>query len=103
MTPGRQAPPGQVAREGGYDRPRLLWAAVGRMLRTATIARRPRALAARSVVMPRGPLILAVLALLATSVMAEKPLDSSYLRDHAQTRGFMLGRPARPKVTPDGK
>jgi dipeptidyl-peptidase-4 len=30
-------------------------------------------------------------------------LDTSYLRDHAQTRGFMLGRPVRPKVAPDGK
>jgi len=26
-----------------------------------------------------------------------------YLRDHAQTRGFMLGRPVRPTPTPDGK
>src|SRR5579885_411066 len=32
-----------------------------------------------------------------------KPLDTRYLRDHAETRGFMLGRPARPKPTPDGK
>src|SRR5215213_539897 len=28
---------------------------------------------------------------------------NSYLRDHALTRGFMLGRPTRPKPTPDGK
>jgi dipeptidyl-peptidase-4 len=33
----------------------------------------------------------------------EAPLDVSYLRDHAQTRGFQLGRPSRPKITPDGK
>jgi dipeptidyl-peptidase-4 len=31
------------------------------------------------------------------------PLDTSYLKDHALTRGFMLGRPVRPKVAPDGK
>jgi dipeptidyl-peptidase-4 len=49
-------------------------------------------------------------ALLATSVLGQgpkpvkdKPLDTTYLRQHAQTRGFMLGRPVRPKITPDGK
>jgi dipeptidyl-peptidase-4 len=31
------------------------------------------------------------------------PIDTSYLELHAKTRGFMLGRPVRPKVTPDGK
>jgi dipeptidyl-peptidase-4 len=31
------------------------------------------------------------------------PLDSRYLRDHAETRGFMLGRPVKPTPTPDGK
>jgi dipeptidyl-peptidase-4 len=31
------------------------------------------------------------------------PLDDRYLRDHAETRGFMLGRPVRAKPTPDGK
>jgi dipeptidyl-peptidase-4 len=52
----------------------------------------------------RLPLLAALsLALLAASAMADKPLDASYLRDHAQTRGFMLGRPVRPKVTSDGK
>lgn len=30
-------------------------------------------------------------------------VDTRYLRDHAQTRGFMLGRPVRPQPTPDGK
>jgi dipeptidyl-peptidase-4 len=51
------------------------------------------------------PLALAglCLALLAASAWGDKPLDTSYLRDHSQTRGFMLGRPVRPKVTPDGK
>src|SRR5207248_8891229 len=33
----------------------------------------------------------------------EPPLDTSYLRRHAETRGFMLGRPVKPKFTPDGK
>jgi dipeptidyl-peptidase-4 len=31
-----------------------------------------------------------------------KPLDATYLRQHALTRGFMLGRPSKPKPTPDG-
>jgi len=31
------------------------------------------------------------------------PLDTSYLRQHAETRGFLLGRPVKPKPTPDGK
>src|SRR6195256_2413379 len=31
------------------------------------------------------------------------PLDSRYLRDHAETRGFMLGRPVQARPTPDGK
>jgi dipeptidyl-peptidase-4 len=35
--------------------------------------------------------------------MTARPLDASYLRRHAETRGFMLGRPVRPRVTPDGK
>ena len=34
---------------------------------------------------------------------AQKPLDGAYLREHAATRGFMLGRPTKPKVAPDGK
>jgi dipeptidyl-peptidase-4 len=33
----------------------------------------------------------------------DRPLDTSYLRRHAETRGFMLGRPVKPKPTPDGK
>jgi dipeptidyl-peptidase-4 len=35
--------------------------------------------------------------------MTDKPLDASYLRQHAQTAGFQLGRPVRPQPTPDGK
>jgi dipeptidyl-peptidase-4 len=30
-------------------------------------------------------------------------VETQYLRDHAQTRGFMLGRPVKPYPTPDGK
>jgi dipeptidyl-peptidase-4 len=33
----------------------------------------------------------------------EAPLDEKYLRDHAETRGFMLGRPVHARPTPDGK
>lgn len=50
--------------------------------------------------------ILAFFALAACSLplLAEDgPLDASYLRTHAATRGFMLGRPVRAKPTPDGK
>jgi dipeptidyl-peptidase 4 len=37
------------------------------------------------------------------SAQKGKPLDSSFLRLYAETRGFMLGRPVSPKPTPDGK
>src|SRR5260370_4032717 len=33
----------------------------------------------------------------------DAPLDARFLRDYAQTRGFMLGRPVKPTPTPDGK
>ncbi len=32
-----------------------------------------------------------------------KPLDTSFLKQYAETRGFMLGRPQKPKISPDGK
>jgi dipeptidyl-peptidase-4 len=35
--------------------------------------------------------------------MNDTPLDAAYLRRHAETRGFLLGRPVRPRPTPDGK
>jgi dipeptidyl-peptidase-4 len=35
--------------------------------------------------------------------MINAPPDTRYLRDHAETRGFMLGRPVGAKPTPDGK
>ena len=37
------------------------------------------------------------------TVAKDIPLDTSYLRQHAETRGFMLGRPVKPTFTPDGK
>src|SRR5438105_226595 len=42
---------------------------------------------------------------LTDSVRAQAPpaLDTTYLRTLAETRSFMLGRPSRPQVTPDGK
>ena len=43
---------------------------------------------------------LFVLATLAqdTPKPKEPAVDVTYLRDHAQTRGFQLGRPTRPKI-----
>jgi dipeptidyl-peptidase-4 len=35
--------------------------------------------------------------------MNDQPLDAGYLRRHALTRGFMLGRPTKARPTPDGK
>lgn len=33
----------------------------------------------------------------------DAPLDTTFLRTYAATRGFMLGRPVNPKPTPEGK
>ncbi|MBA4067754.1 MAG: S9 family peptidase [Isosphaera sp.] len=32
-----------------------------------------------------------------------RPVDTTFLRQYAETRGFLLGRPQKPKVSPDGK
>ncbi|MFN4261556.1 MAG: alpha/beta fold hydrolase [Gemmataceae bacterium] len=49
-------------------------------------------------------LVLAVVAMLpAAEPKREQPLDAHFLRDYAQTRGFLLGRPVKPTPTPDGK
>ncbi len=42
-------------------------------------------------------------ATLAAARLPAQDLDTAYLRDHAQTRGFLLGRPVKPTPTPDGK
>jgi dipeptidyl-peptidase 4 len=53
------------------------------------------------------PALLCALSLAAVAAAQapkkDAPLDTSYLKDHAETRGFMLGRPVSPKPTPDGK
>jgi dipeptidyl-peptidase-4 len=51
---------------------------------------------------------LAVLLAIVTTAGSEDAktdavLDAKYLRDYAETRGFMLGRPVKPKPTSDGK
>ncbi|HVS35619.1 MAG TPA: alpha/beta fold hydrolase [Gemmataceae bacterium] len=54
----------------------------------------------------RTTLFLAPLFLFAAATAApamDAPLDAGYLRLHAETRGFMLGRPVKPKPTPGGK
>src|SRR5438876_5450651 len=53
----------------------------------------------------RPPSLFALLAVLVipASAIAQPAIDTSYLRTHAQTRGFMLGRPSRPTPTKDGK
>lgn len=33
----------------------------------------------------------------------DAPVNTEYLRQHAATRGFLLGRPVKPKFTPDNK
>jgi dipeptidyl-peptidase-4 len=50
-----------------------------------------------------GPLLCLLTAALASGAERTVPLDGKYLRDHAQTRGFMLGRPLKARPTPDGK
>ncbi len=51
------------------------------------------------------PLLCAVFGSLAGAAPPAKDavVDTSYLKDHAETRGFMLGRPVRARPTPDGK
>src|SRR4051794_14580509 len=54
------------------------------------------------------PALLCGLVTLPAAAPAAEPvkdlaLDTTYLKDHAETRGFMLGRPTRAKPTPDGK
>src|SRR5438270_13675708 len=50
-----------------------------------------------------GPCLLIGILASPAVAPAQTPPDTSVLRTYAQTRGFMLGRPTQPKVTPDGK
>lgn len=44
-----------------------------------------------------------VVAITCGQVRKESAAEASFLRDYAQTRGFMLGRPVKATPTPDGK
>src|SRR5437868_10593425 len=48
-------------------------------------------------------MVMFVVSPLSAQPTKELSVDTQYLRDHAQTRGFMLGRPMRPYPAPDGK
>jgi dipeptidyl-peptidase-4 len=48
-------------------------------------------------------LLLAAVATAAADAPKGPPLDTSFLKLYAETRGFMLGRPQKPTITPDGK
>jgi dipeptidyl-peptidase-4 len=58
-----------------------------------------------------NPLIPLVLLVFAETPVADAPgspvkgpaLDTSFLKLYAETRGFLNGRPAKPKIAPDGK
>ena len=59
---------------------------------------------------PHVPLAACVLALAAAARGADaprpekdRPLDTSFLKLYAETRGFLNGRPTKPKIAPDGK
>src|SRR5262245_2483356 len=51
----------------------------------------------------RVPLVLILLAAGARAADPQKhAVDTTFLKEFAETRGFMLGRPQKPKFTPDG-
>src|SRR5262245_37979822 len=51
----------------------------------------------------RTTLTITVLVICGTALAAKDvPLDARYLREHAETRGFMHGRPTKARPTPDG-
>ena len=37
----------------------------------------------------------------AADPVPSRPVDTTFLKQYAETRGFMLGRPQKPKFTPD--
>jgi dipeptidyl-peptidase-4 len=49
-----------------------------------------------------APLLCAFFTMAPLAPGADTP-DTSFLKLYAETRGFMLGRPTKPKVSPDGK
>ena len=50
-----------------------------------------------------GALVLLAATAQAADPVPGKPVDTTFLKQYAETRGFMLGRPQKPKITPDGK
>lgn len=48
-------------------------------------------------------LVLVAFAAQAADPAPGKLVDTSFLKEYAETRGFMLGRPQKPKISPDGK
>lgn len=52
----------------------------------------------------RAHLLFLLLAAGAQAADPQKPtVDTTFLKEFAETRGYMLGRPQKPKFTPDGK
>jgi len=56
----------------------------------------------KTTILALGVVLLAAFAHAADPVPG-KPLDTTFLKQYAETRGFMLGRPQKPKIAPDGK
>jgi dipeptidyl-peptidase-4 len=56
----------------------------------------------KTLVFAAAVLLIAALAAAADPAPG-KPLDTSFLKTYAETRGFTLGRPQKPRVSPDGK
>jgi dipeptidyl-peptidase-4 len=50
-----------------------------------------------------GWLTCVVITTLQTAISAAFAADTSFIRDYAETRGFQLGRPVAPQITPDGQ
>ncbi len=47
--------------------------------------------------------LIPVISLLASAALAAEDANLKYFRDLAETRGYTLGRPVSPRLTPDGK
>src|SRR5215207_2471528 len=65
----------------------------------------------RGILFPMNPTTRALVLVSLTAALAPaadpappgKPVDTTFLKQYAETRGFMLGRPQKPKFAPDGK